>query len=191
VNSRPADWLVNQLPFGMTEDDFLVRFVRIFQSVSDTVMQNVDNVPHLFDTAVTPDVMVRTLGAWLGLDWVDPSLPDKLQRQIVREYSAGLLWRGTKPGLTRLLEVICGAPAIVEDTGGIYADGNVPEVQPHVRIQVPSSGWTTERDLLRIVTSEMPAHVTFELIVGGRTIHPPSTALPPPELPPSPFPGVP
>jgi phage tail-like protein len=171
---RRPDWLLDQLPVGMTEDDFFARFVRIFQGVSDTVLHQVDNVPHLFDVAVAPDTMVRTVGAWLGVDWIDPSLPDHLQRRIVREYSAGLLWRGTKAGLTRLLELVCDAPpgdVLVEDSGGVYTE-DVPNTAPHVRMSVPDTGWTTAPDLLRIVRSELPATVTFELAVGGRMIHP-------------------
>jgi phage tail-like protein len=171
---RRPDWLLDQLPVGMTEDDFFARFVRIFQAVSDTVMHHVDNVPHVFDVTVAPDRMVRTVGTWLGVDWIDPSLPDHLQRRIVREYSAGLLWRGTKAGLTRLLELVCDAAAgevVVEDSGGVYTD-DVPNTAPHVRMSVPNTGWTTEADLLRIVRSELPATVTFELAVGGRMIHP-------------------
>ena len=172
--ARRPDWLLDQLPVGMTEDDFFARFVRIFQSVSETVLHQVDNMPHLFDVAVAPDNMVRTVGTWLGVDWIDPSLPDHLQRRIVREYSAGLLWRGTKAGLTRLLELVCDAQpgdVLVEDSGGVYTD-DVPNTAPHVRMSVPDTGWTTEPDLLRIVRSELPATVTFELAVGGRMIHP-------------------
>ncbi len=176
MNGRRHDWLVNQLPVGMTDDDFLVRFVRIFQGVGDTVLQSVDNLPHLFDVAVTPDVMVRTIGAWLGLDWVDASLPDELQRRIVREYSAGLLWRGTRIGLERLLELICG-DAAVTDTGGVFVDGELPTeadgspIAAHVHIAVPSAGWTTVPDLLRIVRGEMPAGVTFDLVVGDQVVY--------------------
>ena len=171
--TRRADWLVEQLPVGMTEEEFLVDFVRIFQSVADTVVDQVDNLPHLFDVTVAPDNVVRTIGSWLGMDWVDPTLPDELQRRIVREYSAGILWRGTKVGLTRLLELLCDArgEVTVEDNGGVYLD-EPPVIAPHVRMSVPGTGWTTEADLLRIVRSELPAHVTFELEVGGRMIHP-------------------
>ncbi len=47
---------------------------------------------------VAPPAMVRTIGSWIGLDWVDPSLPGRLQRRIVREYFSLLPWRGTKRG---------------------------------------------------------------------------------------------
>lgn len=172
--ARHPDWLLQQLPVGMSEDDFFARFVRIFQSVADTVLHQVDTMPHLFDVTVAPLPMVRTVGSWLGIDWIDPSLPDHLQRRIVREYSAGLLWRGTKAGLTRVLELLCDAQpgdVIVDDSGGVYTD-DAPRTAPHVRMSVPDSGWTTEADLLRIVRSELPATVTFELRVGDRLIHP-------------------
>lgn len=170
---RRDDWLVHQLPVGMTDDDFFVRFVRIFQAVTDTVLQHVDNMPHMFDVNVAPDSVVRTIGSWMGVDWIDPSLPDHLQRRIVREYSAGLLWRGTKAGLVRLLELICEGDVVVEDSGGVYADDDVPTTVPFVRMAVPAPTWTTEADLLRIVRNELPASVTFELIVDGRMVFPP------------------
>ena len=107
----PTDWLVHQLPVGMVEDEFLVRFLSIFQDVADTVVDQIDNLPHMFDPTVAPLPMVRTLGGWLGLDWIDPSLPDALQRRIVREYFALLRWRGTQRGMRQLLELISEAPA--------------------------------------------------------------------------------
>src|SRR5262249_7801556 len=107
---RRRDWLSHQLPGGMVEDEFLVRFLTIFQDVADTVLHQVDTLPHMFDAAVAPDSMVRLMGHWIGIDWIDPSLPDPLQRRIVREYSALLQWRGTARGVKQLLELISGAP---------------------------------------------------------------------------------
>ena len=49
---------------------------RIFQDVADTVLHQVDTLPHMFDPTVAPDAMVRALGQWIGIDWIDPSLPD-------------------------------------------------------------------------------------------------------------------
>ena len=169
---RRDDWLVHQLPVGMTDDDFFVRFVRIFQTVADSVLHHIDNMPHLFDVNVAPEALVRTIGSWMGVDWIDPSLPDHLQRRIVREYSAGLLWRGTKSGLERLLELICEGDVLVEDSGGVYTDQKVPPTAPFVRMTVPTPTWATVPDLLRIVRSELPASVTFELIVDGRVVFP-------------------
>lgn len=169
---RRKDWLSHQLPVGMVEDAFLVRFLSIFQDVADTVMHQVDTLPHMFDAAVAPDAMVRALGQWIGIDWIDPSLPDELQRRIVREYSALLQWRGTARGVRQLLELVSGSSATVDDNGGVFLEGEAPNLPPHVRLAVETSGWATEADLLRIVQSELPAAVTFELRVGGRQVWP-------------------
>jgi phage tail-like protein len=180
---RRDNWLVHQLPMGMVEDGFLLRFVSIFQDVADTVVGQIDNLPHVFDPTVAPLPMVRALGAWVGLDWIDPSLPDALQRHIVREYFSMLSWRGTKRGVRQLLELISEAPATVTETGGIYQEGQAPAGTGHVVLRVRSSGWATETDLLRIVRAELPASVTFELYVGDRRLWPPAPPEEPPTVP--------
>jgi phage tail-like protein len=168
---RPDDWVVRQLPMGMTEDDFFVRFVSIFQHMSNTVFEQIDTLPSLFDTAVAPDALVRAVGSWVGLDWVDPSFDDRVQRVLVRGYSAGLQWRGTRRGLTDLLTMITGEPPIIQDSGGVYYE-EAPDRPPHVRIVVANSGPATSRDLLRIIREELPASVTFELEIDGQRVHP-------------------
>ena len=80
---RRDDWLTHQLPVGMIEDDFMLRFVTIFQRMADTVVHQVDALPHAFDPTVAPLPMVRAMAGWLGVDWVDSSLDDRVQRQIV------------------------------------------------------------------------------------------------------------
>lgn len=171
---RRDDWLVHQLPVGLLDDDFLARFTRLFQHMADTVWHQVDTLPHMFDTAVAPEPMVRAMGAWIGVDWIDPSLPSALQRAIVRRYAALLPWRGTARGLRQLLELVSGQEAIVRDSGGVFVEGEAPPRPPHVYMAVASSGWATPQDLLAIVRSELPAAVTFQLVVGGRTVWPPT-----------------
>ena len=43
----------------------------------------------------------------------------------------------------------------------------------HVRLEVASAGWANNEDLVDIVKSELPASLTFELVVAGRTVWPP------------------
>lgn len=164
---RRDDWLLAQLPVAMTEDDFLARFVAMLQTISDSVLHHVDNVEHLVDVAVAPDQMVRAVGSWLGLDWVDPSLPDQVQRTIVSKYAKALLWRGTTSGLRTLLEAMTGAPVAVRDSGGVFAADTAPRNHPHVVIEAQPSPWITAADMLRIVRAELPAAVTFELYLDG------------------------
>jgi phage tail-like protein len=176
-----GDWLVNQLPVGMAQDLTLKRFVRLFQRLASGTFDHLDGMQHLADVTVTPEAMVRYLGAWMGLDWVDPSLDPRLQRELVRAYGANLQWRGTKKGMRQLLAMITGDEhALVEDTGGVFGYGMAPDTTPHVQMSVASLGtWATQDDLIRIVRSELPASVTFELTVGGTTLQLPEDATRP------------
>jgi phage tail-like protein len=169
---RRDDWLSHQLPVGMTDDDFLMRFLKIFQTVTDTVFHQIDTLPHMFDPAVAPDEMVRLMSRWLGLELVDSSLDDALQREIVMEYSQLLKWRGTRRGMQHMLEVITGAQVTVGDSGGVYPEGDAPRTAPHVRIAVEGTGWASEEDLLVMVRTELPASVTFELRIGDDLVWP-------------------
>jgi phage tail-like protein len=168
-----SDWLLAQLPGGMLDDEFLVRFLRIFQDGGQTYLDQIDTLEHIFDPAVTPTPMIRILGEWIGLDYLDAELPDDVQRRLVRKYGALIAWRGTRKGMADLLEAITGSPAEVTDFGGVFAaDDPRDDFRSHVAITVADSGWATDDDLLRIVQRELPATVTFELRRGDRTLWP-------------------
>ena len=173
---RRDDWLLHQLPVGMAEDDFLYRFVSIFQHVADTVVHQIDTLPHIVDPTVAPPSMVQTMAQWLGVNWLDSSLDPRLQREIVLQYSDLIRWRGTRRGLQQLLELLSGGPATVRDSGGVFAEGESPAAAPHVRIDIGSTGWNSAADLVRIVRDELPATVTFDLWVAGERVWP--TAAP-------------
>jgi len=172
VRRRP-DWLINQLPMGMLDDDFLMRFLSIFQEVADSYLQHADQLEHVFDTSVAPDNMVREMGRWIGVGvGIDPTLDDQLQRRIVREVGKMLMWRGTERGMQLLLELITDGAVQVSDSGGVYLEGEAPGHHPHVVLRVESTGWTEEADLIQFVRDELPASTTFELLVGQRRIWP-------------------
>lgn len=169
---RRDDWLLHQLPVGMAEDDFLYRFVSIFQNVADTVVHQIDALPHSFDPTVAPAPMVQLMALWLGIDWLDSSLDHRLQREIVLQYADLVQWRGTKRGVEQLLELLSGGPATVRDSGGVFAEGESPAAAPHVRIDIGSTGWNSPADLVRIIRDELPATVTFDLWVADERIWP-------------------
>jgi len=156
----------------MAEDDFLVRYLKIMQNIADTVLHQVDGLEHQFDPAVAPNSMVRLMAEWFAVDWVDSSLPDSLQRQIVMRYSEIIQWRGTKSGLRGLLEVLTGAPARVVDSGGVFAEGESPDGPEIVYIDVDYVGWNRFDDLIRIIESELPATVVFQLTIAGKRVWP-------------------
>lgn len=177
---RRDDWLLQQLPVGMSEDDFLHRFLQIFQDIGDSVLHQIDVLDRMFDPTVAPDPMVRSMGRWIGLEWLDSSHDDAVQRQAVLEYAQLLRWRGTRRGLETLLSFMSGGEDVtVEDSGGIYPEGEAPRHPPHVRMSMPGSILTHDDDVIRIIRSELPASVTFELSIAGRVVWPPSPPDPP------------
>jgi phage tail-like protein len=172
---RRNDWLLGQLPMGMMDDDFFVRFVSIFQEVATSMLEGADNIENIVDVTVAPEPMVRYLGSWIGVDSIDQSLPSELQRRIVRESGEILAWRGTKRGLQQFLELVTDGPVEIEESGGIFAEGEAGLRPATVRMKVDSTGWATESDFVELVRDEIPANVSFELFVGNRRLWPATT----------------
>lgn len=167
---RSEHWMLNQLPIGMLDSPFFVRFVSMFQELANGLLEDADNIDNLIDLTVGPDAMVRYLGSWIGFDSIDPALPHELQRRIVTSSAQTLAWRGTRRGLERFLELASGGAAQVEDGGGVWRDGEAPADPAWVRMRVESTGWLPERDFVTLVRDEVPAHVRAELYVGERCV---------------------
>lgn len=174
---RREDWLLAQLPVGMLQDDFFVRFLSIFQEVGGTLADGVDNLENVLDATVTPVPLVRHLASWIGVPALDDSLPEDLQRRILRTSARMLAWRGTARGLRDFLEMVSGGPAEVEDGGGVYPEGAAPAEPPLVRLRVASTGWLPQEDFVALVRAELPAHARAELWVGGERVWPADPAV--------------
>ncbi|MCU4186051.1 hypothetical protein K6U06_16905 [Acidiferrimicrobium sp. IK] len=172
AQARQADWLVAQLPMGMLDDDFFTRFVSLFQEVASTLVAGADNIPNVVDVTVAPAPVVRWLGSWIGLHAIDDSLPEDLQRRLVRESSRALAWRGTRGGLERYLGVITGGPVDIVESGGIYREGDGGHRPPSVRVNVTSTGWLADAEFVTLVADEVPASAMLEVWVGDRRLWP-------------------
>lgn len=165
---RHPRWLVDQLPVGMAEQDFFVRFVGIFQELASTLLDDADLVEHVADATVTPVPMLQALAGWIGVDSVDASLPEDLQRLIVRSSARSLARRGTVDGLREFVQMLSGGPATIDDGGGVWREGDAPRDVAWVRIEVRSTGHLTDQEFIALLRDEVPAHVRVELWVAGR-----------------------
>ena len=175
VHRRPPDWLLRQLPVGMVQDDFFRRFVSIFQEVAGSFLDAADSMEHLVDRTVAPTPALSWLASWIGNDVVDPSLDEDVQRQLILATGRALMWRGTRRGLEQWLTVVSGGPITLEESGGVYREGDAPWSPPVVRIRVEGTGWLADEPFVRVVLAELPAHVSLELFVGERRLHPAPT----------------
>jgi phage tail-like protein len=162
-------WLVEQLPRVMAEDQFLQRFVRIFEDVAGTVRARVDDVDGFFDVRLGPPEFVRWMASWVGLS-IDPSMPEDRQRSLAMAIGPLFPYRGTTRGIEAMLEALTQSDVAVDDTGGVYPEGNAPSGPRHVEVRVGDPGELDPQQLLRIVQGEVPADTTVDLVVGTSTI---------------------
>ena len=167
---RHPQWLINQLPVGMLQSDFFVRFVSIFQELGSKLMDDADLVQHVPDATVTPVPMISHLASWIGIDTIDASLPEPLQRVILASSAKALAHRGTVSGLQGYLEMLSGGPAEVVDGGGVWAEGGAPPDVAWVRMTVQGTGHLSEDEFVAMVRDEVPAHVRAELWVDVRRV---------------------
>jgi phage tail-like protein len=167
---RTADWMLRQLPVQMLSQDFFVRFVSIFQQLGTSLLDDADSVDHVADLSVAPTGTVPWLGSWIGVDSIDKSMPDELQRRIVSVAASTLTRRGTTTGLRVFLELLSGDDVELEEGGGVWRAGDVPEDTAWVRMHVRTTGLLEPAAFVEMVRDEIPAHVRAELYVGGECV---------------------
>ena len=178
LSSSPASssWLVDQLPIGMLDDGFLVRFTSIFQDVADTLVDAVDTIDAAADLTIAPDPFVRWLGSWIdaypnpGEAAQTPGGPR--ERAWIQAQARALTGRGTRPSLELMLRELCGGrPVRVIDGGGVYPAGQCPRGDPAwVQVELPAHEQVAVSDVLDLIRSEVPVHVAVRLIVGGSVV---------------------
>lgn len=167
---RQPQWLINQLPVGMLQSHFFVGFVSIFQELGSSIMDDADLVEHIPDATVTPVPMISHLASWIGVDTIDKSLPEALQRVILASSAKALAHRGTVQGLRGYLEMLSGGPAEVVDGGGVWPEGTAPVDVAWVRMTVQGTGHLSEDEFVAMVRDEIPAHVRAELWIDVRRV---------------------
>ncbi len=170
---RQPDWLVGQLPVGMLDNQFFYRFASLFQEEAGTYLDDLDSLAYMIDPAVAPPGMVRFLAGWLALAPIDPDIDELHQRRVVQAASNLRWWRGTKQGLTRLLELYTRGPVEVDENGFVGRPDEYSGRPAAVRVRVTSTGWLAEPEFVEMVRDEVPANAALELYVGERRIWPP------------------
>lgn len=159
-------WLLDQLPGHMADDEFLTRFLGIFQEVATSLAERADEFEHLIDPTVAPPTFVRYMGHWLGVD-IDADLPIERQRQFVDAAGDTLALRGTRNGLAALLKTVTLGEVEIVDEGGTFPQEAVPPNDKHVVITIEQLGETPADKLVELIADEIPVDCTFELRVAG------------------------
>jgi phage tail-like protein len=150
-----SSWL-QYLPAIYSQDDFVGRYLLIFESIMSPLIWMIDNFDLYLSPEVAPPEWLRWMAGWFDVLLV-PQLPAERQRAIVEQMGWLFLRRGTRVGLERLLELYFGVrPEIIEN-----ADEACHFI---VRLPLSKSSIGLGRDVAdRLIMSQKPAFASYAL----------------------------
>jgi phage tail-like protein len=148
-----STWM-QYLPAIYGDDEFLGRYLLIFESLLSPVIWAIDN----FDLYLSPEIAPQAWLEWIA-SWFDllllPELPIERQRELIRQAGWLFLRRGTRVGLQRLLELYFGViPEIIENDVCRFV----------VRSPLSQSNMKLGKDVAdRLIQSQKPAFAAYVL----------------------------
>jgi phage tail-like protein len=151
---------MRDLPMIFHNQDFLHRFLKIFESIWEPMEWRQDHIEMYFDPRTAPAKMLSTLSWWTGFD-APAHWPEARRRQVLLEAAELLRWRGTPYGLTRTIELCTGlTPEItVDDKQGFVFK---VKINPPEGVNVPV-------DLLHeLIQTHKPAPCGYTLEIAGQ-----------------------
>jgi len=148
---------LDYLPAVFAENDFLGRYLLIFEAIWESLEQRQDHIEMYFDPRTCPEAFLPWLAGWFdfktGFHW-----PEARTRDLVEQVSDLYRFRGTAYGLAKMLEVWTGA------TPQITQDPNQPFVF-HVRIKhsQEADGQIDRAMVERLLNEHKPAAAGYTL----------------------------
>ena len=114
----PRDSYLRYLPAVYRKEahgqDFLERFLSVFESMSLTLEDEISDIPRSFDAAATDPEFVDWLGSWLAV-LNDANWPEAKKRDVLKHAFQLYQSRGTPAGLQNLISLLTGADARILD----------------------------------------------------------------------------
>lgn len=180
---------LRHLPALYDSDDFMRRYVMLFESFWKPIETQIDHLPYYFDCQMTPTDFLPVLAWWLSLD-LDDRWSEEQQRTLVCMIIKLYRKRGTLWGLSKFLEIYTGSqPQIIEHRARNFTLGRNARLgqsvalgqsnRPHtftVKLALPpipaEDEQAQERQELKrrqmieqIIEFEKPAHTGYELVL--------------------------
>lgn len=170
--------LLDLLPAMFAGDDFMNRFLCIFEDTFVPLQRLADDLHYYFNPLTAPSEMVDWLATWVNLT-LDESWPLEQRRQLIRSASGLYALRGTKRGLVEYIRLYSGIePDIAEYVDGMKLgdetflgeNTTIAGRERHsftITLHLPGSNLDElagkETTIRRIIESEKPAHTTYQL----------------------------
>ncbi len=151
------------LPDTYREDNFIGRFLLIFESILSPIEGMVGNIDYYFDPDITPAECLPWLASWFGLV-LDEHWPEIKRRELIRSAVDLYQWRGTKRGLSEFIRLYTGlSPEILEPgIGGKEANKDMTSFFI-VRVKKSDSDEMKADVLDSIIEMEKPAHASYRV----------------------------
>ncbi len=116
VQIRAKGEYLKYLPMLYEEDDFMGRYLMIFERMWQPIETRINNIWDYFDPKLMPSNILAYMANVLDLDY-DPNWPENRRRRMVEMGIQMHRLRGTKRGLQQILEIYTGGDVqIVERT---------------------------------------------------------------------------
>ena len=172
------------LPEIYSYDDFLNRFLMMFESFWKPINQQIAQEENYFDPDLTPDECLDWLAAWVGM-YIDETFPRERVRDLIKCAIPFYHSRGTAESLRMFLEMYSGGKVEISErkAHNMVLDGpmglgdslalgmdNKPNTV-NVTMTVPASeltrtGFTKDKYAMKIksfIRDIVPAHTVFTL----------------------------
>jgi len=154
----PSKYL-EQLPIVFHDSDLFRRMLLIYENIWEQLEQRQDFIEMYFDPRTCPASFLRWLASWFDVT-IDPHWPEARTRALLLELIQLYRWRGTRYGLTRVLEVCAGV------TPEITVSPSSPFVlKISVRLAENGDQGTNQQFIEELVKAHKPAHVGYVLEV--------------------------
>lgn len=171
------------LPALYERDQFMARFLMLFESFWAPIHQQIDAMHAYFDPYLTPPQLLPWLAYWLGLT-LHEQWPEARQRRLLASAVRLYRTRGTRAGLTEMLEIFTGGQVEIQEhradnfrlgrgahlgQGIAIGQRNRPfsfSVRVHLPAARDANAQRQQMSLLHtIIDAEKPAHTTYTLDV--------------------------
>lgn len=153
-----SSWL-QYLPAIYQENEFLGRFLRIYEEQLLPVEDVLERIHHYFDPRMAPSSFLSWLASWIDLA-LDENWPEERRRELIHRGTDLYRWRGTPRGLLAYLRIYAGVePEIVEH----LKPGNGGPFRFTVVLRVKDPSAVDEARVRSIIEAEKPAHTDYTL----------------------------
>jgi phage tail-like protein len=154
-------------------DDFLLRFLSLFETFFAQVEGEVETLSELFDPAAAPQQYLPWLAGWLGLQ-LDQDWTEDEQRRAIRAAFESYGRRGTPEGLREALHTLARVDAVIEEPIQNASWWSLPAVAESCECKKNNQtqpGWPGgETSILGATTMLVPVHPQGAVLGSSATL---------------------